>query len=203
MSSVLAAPIRDDELRFTYRERGPRLAAVRLAHQLPGAAATSSSRRGRTWELAGPSRTSGGSSTSSSWSTETAARSGSSTPRIRCARRARGATSRCSSCPATGRRSGSTRSPLGSSGRSRSKAASSRRTLPALLWAHPDAHERSPLLSPTTGRSTPSTRRSLTLLGRLPPLRAALLGPVDRNEIYSASAPYARALAEEILPAFG
>ena len=41
----------------------------------------------------------------------------------------------------------------------------------------------------------------LTLLGRLPPLRATLLGPVDRNEIYSASARYARALADEILPA--
>ena len=55
--------------------------------------------------------------------------------------------------------------------------------------------------SPTTGRSTPSTRRSSTLLGTLPPLRATLLGPVDRNEIYSASARYSRALADEILPA--
>jgi enterochelin esterase family protein len=41
----------------------------------------------------------------------------------------------------------------------------------------------------------------LTLLGRLPPLRATLLAPVDRNETYSASARYARALADEILPA--
>jgi enterochelin esterase family protein len=40
----------------------------------------------------------------------------------------------------------------------------------------------------------------LTLLGRLPPVRAVLLGPVDRNEIYSASPRYARALAEEIIP---
>jgi enterochelin esterase family protein len=40
----------------------------------------------------------------------------------------------------------------------------------------------------------------LTLLGRLPPLRAALIGPVNRNETYSASARYARALVEEILP---
>ena len=39
------------------------------------------------------------------------------------------------------------------------------------------------------------------LLGQLPPLRATLLGPVDRNETYSASARYARALADEILPA--
>ena len=40
----------------------------------------------------------------------------------------------------------------------------------------------------------------LTYLGRLPPLRAALIGPVDRNEIYSASARYSRALAEDVLP---
>ena len=40
----------------------------------------------------------------------------------------------------------------------------------------------------------------LRLLPQLPPLRATLIGPVDRNEIYSASARYARALADEILP---
>lgn len=38
--------------------------------------------------------------------------------------------------------------------------------------------------------------------GRLPPMRAALLAPpADRNETYSASAAYARALAHEVLPA--
>ena len=38
--------------------------------------------------------------------------------------------------------------------------------------------------------------------GRLPPMRAALLAPPgDRNETYSASAAYARALAHEVLPA--
>lgn len=38
--------------------------------------------------------------------------------------------------------------------------------------------------------------------GRLPPMRAALIAPpADRNETYSASAAYARALAHEILPA--
>ena len=41
----------------------------------------------------------------------------------------------------------------------------------------------------------------LSLLSELPPLRATLIGPVDRNEMYSASARYSRALAEEILPA--
>jgi enterochelin esterase-like enzyme len=37
--------------------------------------------------------------------------------------------------------------------------------------------------------------------GRLPPLRAALLPPIDRNNTYSASGVYAYALANEILPA--
>ncbi len=35
---------------------------------------------------------------------------------------------------------------------------------------------------------------------RIPPLRAALLQPVDRNETYSASALYAAALVRELLP---
>ncbi|MFN2388178.1 MAG: alpha/beta hydrolase [Actinomycetota bacterium] len=41
----------------------------------------------------------------------------------------------------------------------------------------------------------------MTAAGRLPPVRAALLQPVDRDEIYSGSAAYGRALALEILPA--
>ena len=36
--------------------------------------------------------------------------------------------------------------------------------------------------------------------GRLPAMHAALLAPVDRDQIYSASAAYSRALAHEILP---
>ena len=35
---------------------------------------------------------------------------------------------------------------------------------------------------------------------RIPPLRAALIEPVDRNETYSASALYAGALVRELLP---
>ena len=35
---------------------------------------------------------------------------------------------------------------------------------------------------------------------RIPPLRAALIQPVDRNEMYSASALYAAALVRELLP---
>jgi len=72
--------------------------------------------------------------------------------------------------------------------------------LPALIWAHPEATERSPLLVAHDGPEYAEHSALLTYLGQLPPLRAALIGPVDRNEIYSASARYARALAEEILP---
>ena len=36
---------------------------------------------------------------------------------------------------------------------------------------------------------------------RIPPMRAALIQPVDRNETYSASAQYAAALVRELLPA--
>jgi enterochelin esterase-like enzyme len=75
-----------------------------------------------------------------------------------------------------------------------------KRELPALIWAHPDATERSPLLVAHDGPEYVEHSSLLTYLGQLPPLRAALIGPVDRNEIYSASARYSRALAEEILP---
>ena len=72
--------------------------------------------------------------------------------------------------------------------------------LPALTWAHPDANERSPLLVAHDGPEYAEHSALVTYLGQLPPLRAVLIGPVDRNEIYSASARYSRALAEEILP---
>ena len=39
--------------------------------------------------------------------------------------------------------------------------------------------------------------------GTLPPMRAALIAPHDRDQTYSASAAYARALSYEILPALG
>jgi enterochelin esterase family protein len=38
---------------------------------------------------------------------------------------------------------------------------------------------------------------------RIPPLRAALIQPIDRNETYSASALYAGALVRELLPQIG
>ncbi len=73
--------------------------------------------------------------------------------------------------------------------------------LPALVWAHPDATANSPMLFAHDGPEYAEHSSLLTLLGGLPPLRATLIGPVDRNETYSASARYARALADEILPA--
>src|SRR6185295_16456264 len=73
--------------------------------------------------------------------------------------------------------------------------------LPALVWAHPEATESSPMLVAHDGPEYAEHSSLLTLLSELPPLRATLLGPVDRNEIYSASARYSRALADEILPA--
>ncbi len=73
--------------------------------------------------------------------------------------------------------------------------------LPALIWAHPDATARSPMLVAHDGPEYADHSALLTYLGQLPPLRATLLGPVDRDENYSASARYSRALAEEILPA--
>ncbi|MDQ3065938.1 MAG: alpha/beta hydrolase-fold protein [Actinomycetota bacterium] len=72
--------------------------------------------------------------------------------------------------------------------------------LPALVWAHPDATDRSPMLVAHDGPEYVEHSALLAYLRTLPPLRAILLGPVDRNETYSASAKYARALAEDILP---
>jgi len=76
-----------------------------------------------------------------------------------------------------------------------------RADLPALIWAHPDATAQSPMLVVHDGPEYAEHSALPTLLGQLPPLRATLLGPVDRNEAYSASARYSHALAEEILPA--
>jgi enterochelin esterase family protein len=73
--------------------------------------------------------------------------------------------------------------------------------LPALVWAHPEATENSPMLVAHDGPEYAEHSSLLALLAGLPPLRATLIGPVDRNETYSASARYSRALADEILPA--
>lgn len=72
--------------------------------------------------------------------------------------------------------------------------------LPARTWAHPEASELSPMLVVHDGPEYADHSSLLTYLATLPPLRATLLGPVDRDETYSASARYARALAEDVLP---
>jgi enterochelin esterase-like enzyme len=98
-----------------------------------------------------------------------------------------------------------------SAGTVREKAFASRvlrRDLPVVLWTprgvDPDADL--PLLvahdGPEYARFSGLTDflALATAAGRIPPLRAALLQPVDRDEIYSASAAYTRALTRELLP---
>jgi enterochelin esterase family protein len=83
-----------------------------------------------------------------------------------------------------------------------------RKDIPVRLWSAAGARagQELPLLVVHDGRDA-DEYGSLTLLldhlvaaERLPPFRAALLHPVERNEQYSASTPYARALALELLP---
>jgi enterochelin esterase-like enzyme len=83
-----------------------------------------------------------------------------------------------------------------------------RTTLPVLLWSSHGADEARPLplLVAHDGPEYAEFSKLLMLLdrkivdGMLPPMRAALVGPVERNEIYSASALYGRVLAHEIIP---
>jgi enterochelin esterase family protein len=80
--------------------------------------------------------------------------------------------------------------------------------LRARLWTPPGvrAGERVPLLVANDGIEYERYSALVTFLdrfvakGELPPLRAALLHPVARDEHYSASPAYARALATEVLP---
>jgi enterochelin esterase-like enzyme len=80
---------------------------------------------------------------------------------------------------------------------------------PVVLWssAATATDERVPLLVANDGPEYARYSGLVALLdrmvhaGRLPPMRAALLQPVDRNEHYAASAAYARAMARDVLPA--
>ena len=83
-----------------------------------------------------------------------------------------------------------------------------RSEIPVRLWsaAETDPDEELPLLVVHDGPETDEFA-SLTLYldylvdtGEAPPFRAALLQPTERNEHYSASTAYARALAGELLP---
>jgi enterochelin esterase family protein len=78
-----------------------------------------------------------------------------------------------------------------------------RQEVPAVLWCSVDLPDdaKAPLLVVHDGPEYDALA-CLTLFldamvddGRLPPMRAALLAPVDRNETYSASPTYGRALA--------
>ena len=80
--------------------------------------------------------------------------------------------------------------------------------VPVLLYATPDPPGKdAPLLVVHDGpeyAEFASLTRFLDAMSweeRIPPLRAALIQPVDRNETYSASALYAGALVRELLPA--
>jgi enterochelin esterase family protein len=77
------------------------------------------------------------------------------------------------------------------------------------VWSPPGvpARRRLPLVVAHDGPDYARYGGLLTMLarlvagGRVPPVRAALLAPVDRDEHYSASPAYTAALATEILPA--
>ena len=81
--------------------------------------------------------------------------------------------------------------------------------LPAFVWSPPDTDPQEPLPllvahdGPEFARYSGLTKFLSVMVadGRLPRLRAGLVGPVDRNNTYSASAAYSRAFAHEILPA--
>lgn len=80
--------------------------------------------------------------------------------------------------------------------------------VPVLLYATPDPPGKdAPLLvvhdGPEYAEYAELTRflDAMSWEERIPPLRAALIQPVDRNETYSASALYAGALVRELLPA--
>jgi enterochelin esterase-like enzyme len=81
-------------------------------------------------------------------------------------------------------------------------------SVPVLLWSSHGADDEQPLplLVAHDGPQYSEFSKLLMLLDRkttegvLPPMRAALVGPIERNEIYSASAVYGRVLAHRILP---
>ncbi len=81
--------------------------------------------------------------------------------------------------------------------------------LRTIVWTAPDCDEGEPLpvLIAHDGPEYDELSSLTLMLGRLveqarlPPMRAVLIAPDDRNQMYSASASYSRALTYEILPA--
>jgi len=189
------------EIRFQHPDPRRRLAAVRLAHELRDRLPHEFTRRGKTWELAAPTPDVArfeyqfeliDAKGRSEWIVDPA------NPRT-----ASGPWGDKSVWeePAYSPPDWLDAKSVGEAKRMTIPSRILRAELPALIWAHPDATAQSPMLVAHDGPEYAEHSALLTLLGRLPPLRATLLGPVDRNEIYSASARYARALADEILPA--
>jgi enterochelin esterase-like enzyme len=190
-------------LRFQVPDPPRRLAAVRLAHQLGGRLPSELVRNGRTWELEAPAPDVArfeyqfeliDGSGRSAWILDP------ENPK-----RASGPWGAKSVWEEPGYEPPAWvgREPIGDAVETTIASRILRAELPALVWAHPDATERSPLLVAHDGIEYAEHSALLTLLGQLPPLRAVLIAPVDRDEIYSASARYARALADEILPSLG
>jgi enterochelin esterase-like enzyme len=188
------------ELRFQIPDPRRRLAAVRLAHHLPGLLPHELTRNGRGWELTAPAPD----VARFEYQLELVHSSGASEWILdpHNPRRASGPWGDKSVWEAPGYEPPAWLEwgPVGTPERVTITSRILKAELPALTWAHPDANERSPLLVAHDGPEYAEHSALVTYLGQLPPLRAVLIGPVDRNEIYSASARYARALAEEILP---
>jgi enterochelin esterase family protein len=81
------------------------------------------------------------------------------------------------------------------------------RAFDTILWRAPGAGDDAPLLLVHDGPEFDRFARLGDLLdvlcddGALPPLRAALVAPVDRDETYGANEAYAAALVDELVPA--
>lgn len=98
--------------------------------------------------------------------------------------------------------------PAGTTARVSVPSKTLRTALEMLLWI-PPGHEQDeplPLLVANDGLDYANFSQLILFLeamtdeGSLPPMRAALLQPVRRDETFSASSAYARAIAHEVLP---
>ena len=189
------------EIRFQLPDPGRRLGAVRLAHELRDRLPSELRRRGRVWELTAPAPD----VARFEYQFETTTRDGRRDWRLDPSNpnRASGPWGDKSVWEEPGYTPPDwlDARPLRPAEPVTLPSRILRAELPALVWAHPDADERSPMLVAHDGPEYAEHSSLLTLLATLPPLRATLLAPVDRDETYSASPRYARALVEEILPA--
>jgi enterochelin esterase-like enzyme len=200
--SAAPDPLARPHVRFAYRETGRRLARVQLAHEIPGLPFRLT-RRGRTWELVAPQPD----VARLEYQFELIDEAGRSEWIVDPENPLRAAgpwgDKSVLELPGYEPPEWLTDEPVGTLEETSISSRILHAELPALLWSHPDAHAGSPLLVALDGPEYAEYSSLVTLLGRLPPLRAALIGPVDRDELYSASARHARALADEILPALG